>query len=128
MKKFLRHFSWILTLPLFVIVGTFAVANMGSVALDFWPFEFTYPIPVSFLILGSVFAGFLIGGLVTWASAGRQRRRARDARHRIASLERELQILRGEKARAEAKAATVPGDRQEAVLLQRPNGPGQSAA
>ncbi len=126
MKKFFRHFSWILTLPLFLIVGAFAVANMESVALDFWPFQLTYPVPASFLILGSVFAGFLIGGLVTWASAGRQRRRARAARNRIALLEREVQILHSEKALAEAKAAA--GGRAETVLLQRSNGPSQSAA
>ena len=72
-------------------------------------------------------AGSLIGGLVAWASAGRLRRRARDARHRIASLEREVQILRGDKARAEANAAAA-GERTTALALQRPNGPGQSAA
>lgn len=128
MKKFLRQFSWIFTLPFFLVVGTFAVTNMDFVTLDFWPFPWLAPVPLSILILGSVFAGFLLGGLAIWTSAGRQRGHARAARNRIAQLERDLQILRHEKARAEAKATATAGNPSEAVLLRRPDGPGQSAA
>lgn len=128
MKKFFRHFSWVLTLPFAVVVVIFAVANRGAVTVDFWPFPLVLQVWLSILILVCVLTGILIGALLMWLSAGKLRRRAREARNRIAQLERDVQIAQQAKAHAEAKAAVPAAGRPEAPLLGQSGGSGQSAA
>jgi uncharacterized integral membrane protein len=70
-----KHFSWILTLPLTVVVIVFAVANRDFVPLDLWPFEIALQVPVFALVLGSMILGFLIGALAMWLSGGAARTR-----------------------------------------------------
>jgi uncharacterized integral membrane protein len=96
-----KHFSWILTLPLTLVIVVFAVANRQFVPLDLWPFEIALKAPLFVLVLGSVLVGFFAGALVMWLSGRRQRRQARAARNQVAKLEREVQ--RQGQNRAEAK-------------------------
>ncbi len=101
-----KHFSWILTIPLTLVVVIFAIANREFVPLDLWPFGLSRPLPIFVLILGGMFVGFLIGALVMWLSSGKQRKRAREARHQVAKLERRVKEL--ERAQAQAKGGTAP--------------------
>ncbi len=93
---------------MFVIVS-FAFANFDYVSLDLWPLAFSLSVPLSVLILGSLFLGVLIGGLAVWLSAGRTRRRARQARRRADELEREVARLRRERERAAGAPGAGPG-------------------
>ena len=104
----MKHFSWILTVPLTVVVIVFAVANREFVPLDLWPFEFAVQVPIFALVLCSMFVGFLIGALAMWLSSGKQRRRARAARGRLAKLEREVQVQQGAGATGSAPRTVVP--------------------
>lgn len=104
----MKHFSWILTLPVTVVVIVFAVANRDFVPLDLWPFEIALQIPVFVLVLGSMFLGFLIGALTMWLSAGKQRRRSRTARSRLTKLEREVQRQQSTAAAAHGSQPAVP--------------------
>ena len=118
----MKHVSWILTLPLTVLVIVFAVANREFVPLDLWPFEIAVQLPVFVLVLGSMFVGFLIGALTMWLSGGKQRRRARSARGRLAKLERDVQRQQASIAAGSATRATVP-----MVAPPRPTGdPGET--
>ncbi len=104
-----KRLSWILTLPLIIVTVVFAAANFDFVSLDLWPFAFSLSVPLSVLILGSLFLGVLIGGLAVWLSAGRTRRCARQARRRADELEREVARLRGERERAAGAPGAGPG-------------------
>jgi uncharacterized integral membrane protein len=117
-----KHFSWILTLPLTVVVIVFAVANRDFVPLDLWPFEIALQVPVFALVLGSLFLGFLIGALAMWLSGGKQRRQARAARGRLAKLERAVQRQQGAAPPGPGARAAVP-----MVAPPRPTGdPGET--
>jgi len=89
-----RHLSWLITAPLTLLAIVFAVSNRGDVPISFWPLPFLVNIPAFALVLGSLVAGFLAGGLFAWAGGRRQRRAARAEKIRAAALEKELETLR----------------------------------
>lgn len=111
----MRHFSWLLTLPLTVVVVAFALANRTFVAVDLWPFE-PVSVPVFLLVLSSLLVGFLLGALIMWLSLGKQRRRARAQRGQIAKLERQTKELERVQPHAKAGPATT-------LPVAAPNGP-----
>jgi uncharacterized integral membrane protein len=104
-----KRFSWILTLPLIVVVVIFAIANRESTTLDLWPFELSAQLPLFVILLACVVIGMVVGGVATWLSAAPVRRRARRARRQVAELERELGRLRQERDRAAQAATSVEG-------------------
>ncbi len=104
-----KHFSWLLTFPLAVMVVVFAVANRAFVPLDLWPFAIEVRIPIFLLVLGSMLLGFLIGALVMWLSTGRQRRQSRAAKGRIAKLERQTRELEQARDRPETRSGAPAG-------------------
>ena len=86
-----KVFFWIVVMPLAAAVIVFSVNNRADVVLDLWPLDMvTQPLPVFSVVLAGLFAGFLIGGLVVWISAGKARRRARREGHRADRAEREI--------------------------------------
>ena len=88
----MRLLSWIILLPVALAAVVFSVVNREPVALDLWPLPFTAETPVFLIVLVSVFAGFVWGGLVAWVSAARGRRRA--IARRVAGAEREVEELK----------------------------------
>jgi uncharacterized integral membrane protein len=114
-----KRLTWILTLPLIVAAVVFSIANREAIILDLWPFDLSSPpMPLSLALLASLMLGIIIGGLATWLSAGRMRRRARQARRRIEELEREVARLARERAEPSGAAglptpAQGPGPRSE---------------
>ena len=91
----MRRLSFIVSLPLFIILVVFAVDNRGDVALSFWPLPWGAALPVFVALFLALLIGFLAGAVAAWLSAGRTRRRLRDlgetARaqaHQIAEQER----------------------------------------
>ena len=110
----MKRFSWILTLPLIVVAAIFAIANRGPITLDLWPFEASPRLPLFVILLACLVFGLVVGGLATWLSAAPTRRRARQARQRVAELEREVARLRQERDRA--ARAVAPADSGQAGL------------
>jgi len=109
-----KRFSWILTLPLIVVAAIFAIANREPITLDLWPFEASPRLPLFVILLACLVFGLVVGGLATWLSAAPTRRRARQARQRVAELEREVARLRQERDRA--ARAVAPADSGQAGL------------
>lgn len=101
----MKHISWIVTLPLTLVLVVFSLANREPVSVDFWPFGWQQTLPLSWLVLGSLFAGFLIGGVIMWLSGARARHRARDLRFDKTHLEREVIRLKREVERVKGQAA-----------------------
>lgn len=90
----LRALSWIVTLPLLAIAVIFAVNHRDAVPIDLWPLPMAVSVPLYMLVLVGIFVGFLIGGILTWLSQGRHRRRARQRGYRVEQLERDLDGVR----------------------------------
>lgn len=111
----MKRLSWIVTLPLLVIVIVFSVANRHLVTIDLWPFALTQPIPLSWLVLGAAFVGFVIGALVMWLSGAGTRRRARMLDFDKTHLQREVLRLRREVERAKAPPAARPASGSASV-------------
>ena len=92
----MKRFSWILTLPLSLIVIVFALSNRESVTINLWPFELTQPIPLFLILLGALFIGFITGGSIAWLAQSGKRRAGRRARREAKQLSDEVQRLRSE--------------------------------
>ena len=109
----MKHFSWIITLPLLVAVVVFSVNNIGDMALDLWPFGIVVMWPTYLVVLLTFVLGFIGGGIVMWLSAGSTRREARRQRAEARRLQHELDSLR--RATEAAKPASPPAPGQLAA-------------
>lgn len=107
----MKHLSWIVTIPVMVIVVVFAVANRDDVLLRFWPLPWSSELPVYLIVLGCLFLGFVLGGVVTWLSGAPRRRRARRTAERAREMSRQLAELqrRQETAADAARQAATAG-------------------
>ena len=86
-----KVFYWIIVVPLAAVIIVFSVNNRTEVRLDLWPLEAaTVPLPVYLIVLVCTVAGFFVGGVIAWRSAGRTRSRARTQARRADQAEREL--------------------------------------
>lgn len=101
----MRRLSWIVTLPLMLVLVVFSLANRGEVSLDLWPFNESVTLPLAWLLLAALFIGLLIGGGVAWLSGAKHRRRARELRFDKTHLERETIRLKREVERLKAAAS-----------------------
>ncbi len=104
----MRLLSWFVVVPTALAVVAFSVSNRADVTVDFWPLPFTSEFRVFAVVLVSVFAGFVLGGLVAWISGGRRRRRARAMARRAKAAEAEAARLRD----------TVAGLEEAAVMQE----------
>lgn len=118
----MKRLSWIVSLPLLFLAVLFALSNRQAVTLDLWPFEVGLTLPLYLLFLATLFIGFLFGGLAAWLSAGRQRRRARELRNRLAALEREVAIGARDISPPANRNAPAQPQRPAANLPAAPNG------
>jgi uncharacterized integral membrane protein len=87
----MRHFSWLLSLPLFVAFVVFALQNRTQVSLSFWPFDAQMNMPVSVLSLGLLVIGFVLGSFVTGLTILRQTFINRRLTREVASLNKKLE-------------------------------------
>ena len=94
----LRKLSWVLTIPITLVVVVFTLANRQPVAIDLWPFDLVAEPPLYLLVLLTLLLGFLLGIVVLWLAGGRARDRARRAHYRASDLEREVAWLRRKQA------------------------------
>jgi len=94
----MRLITWIVGLVVAVTAVLFAVSNRASVSITVWPFPFALDVGLYIIVLASVFAGFLVGALVTWVAQGKHRRKVRRQRSEIRSLEGDVAALRSYQA------------------------------
>lgn len=84
----------LITVPLLTLLVVFALSNTQPVRLGLWPLDLALEAPLSVAVLVGMAVAFLIGGMVVWVNELGQRRRARDAEHRIQLLEAQIAALR----------------------------------
>lgn len=107
----LAFLKGLVLLPIAVIVVLLSVANRHPVVLSFDPFakgnpELSVTLPLFALILGSVVVGVVLGGIGSWAAAGKQRRARRMSNREISRLSAEADRLR---ANLVSNRAALPG-------------------
>jgi uncharacterized integral membrane protein len=110
-----KHLSWIVTIPVTLVVVVFALANRHEVRLSFWPFPWATDLPVYVIVLCCLLVGFLLGAGLAWLSGGPRRRRARQTAERARALADQLAELK----RRQAAANQAPTN-QAAALEHRP--------
>ena len=79
---------------LVAVVATFAVKNGGDVTLRYYFGLESRPIPLSLLILFSVFVGIVIAFGFSIAACSRLKREVRSRDHALQNLSRQLEVLK----------------------------------
>ena len=123
----MKHLSWIVTFPLMLVLVVFSLANREPVPVDFWPFDWGYFVPLSWLMLGALFVGFLTGALIMWLSGAKARHRARDLRFDKAHLEREVIRLKREVDRVKEQVSQDPQSTPSSAVAVRNGAKGASS-
>lgn len=90
----MRLILWAIAAVIVVLAVVFAVHNFERVTIDLWPFPITLDMPLYAVILGSAFAGVLIGAAAAWLGAGKWRKLARQRGRSVSSLTRQLAAAR----------------------------------
>ena len=103
-----RFLSWVLIIPLGAAVVAFTISNRGRVLIDLWPAPISFEIPVSAAVLVAAFGGFLLGGIVSFISAGRCRSRNRQLMRMLENAKRDEAILREQVKKLEAAVSVQP--------------------
>jgi lipopolysaccharide assembly protein A len=99
MNRWARRLSWLISVPITLITIIFAVWNRQLVTLDLFPLPLAPELPVYLLVLGSLFIGFILGGLTAWIAARPARRQRRRMRAESDALAREVADLRSQRAK-----------------------------
>jgi len=109
--------------PAGVAVVVFALNNKSIVALNLWPFDMIVEMPLYLAVTFVLTAGVFLGGVVSWAGAGRLRGAVREhayarevARRELAAerekteaLERDLRARDLERKKAQASTGPKLG-------------------
>ena len=90
-----RLVTFLLLVPLAVVLVTLAVANRQSVTISFDPFNDARPahtltLPLHTLGLALVVLGVVVGGVAAWLRQGKWRRAAREAEGEVRALRAEI--------------------------------------
>lgn len=95
-----RIVSWLVLVPLALILVIFAMANRQPVTVYFDPLSQTAPFipPLSVPMFGVIYAlllcGILLGGIATWVSQGKNRKAKRAYKREAEALHREVDALK----------------------------------
>ena len=107
-----RIFSFLILVPLGLVIVVFAVGNRAPVIVSFDPFAAEPPmlrtsVPLFFVVLAALIAGVVIGGIASWSSQGDRRRRARALAAELKAAQAEADVLRRQ-LEASAAAPQTP--------------------
>jgi len=80
--------SWIIGLPVAIVLIAFALANRSFVTVSFDPLSsetpwFALSLPVWALLFAGIFLGLVIGWIASWVNQGKWRKAARQARNNL---------------------------------------------
>jgi uncharacterized integral membrane protein len=105
-----KHLSWIITLPITIVAVVFALSNRQPVVIDIWPLELSLTAPLYLMLLLAALVGFILGGIAMWFTAGRSRKRAREAAAKLREMEGQIANLkRSEQLRSAANDSVAQG-------------------
>ena len=93
----------IVAIAALAIIIAFAIANRAVVEVGLVPFPTTIELPVYGVFLLGLVVGVLAGGIGVWIGGHARRREARKARNRAWALENQLNVLKREADREQAR-------------------------
>ena len=113
----MRFIKILVLIPIAAIIILFSIANKGLVTVSLNPFpadaastemaSLTYQMPLYLLIFLALLVGVLLGGVASWISQGKWRKKARDnqnlaarERHRAEAVEQQMQKLQPDDSHA----------------------------
>jgi len=105
----MRRLSYIVSVPLAIVLVAFALVNRATMVVSFWPLPWTATLPGFLALFIALLIGFLVGAAAVWFSGAKGRRRARN----LADTARAQahQIAEHERRHAEARATALPPPR-----------------
>jgi uncharacterized integral membrane protein len=62
----MKYLSWIVSIPLTIIILLFVFSNFEPVSISLWPFITTITAPLAFIFILTVFISFFSGLAVMW--------------------------------------------------------------
>ena len=86
--------SFLVLVPLGLVLVTFAVVNRHMVPVDLWPLPVSMQLPFAVAMMFIFVIGVLWGGMVSWMNALNSRRLARKSKRRASQLEIQLRQLK----------------------------------
>jgi uncharacterized integral membrane protein len=108
----LRFLSLVILVPLAILIVVFCVSNRGTVPVSLDPFgtmpQYVYAVPLFMVIMASLIAGVVLGGIGTWFTQGHHRRAAWLRRHEVERLRREADDARERLRRERDGRASLP--------------------
>ncbi|HPD82531.1 MAG: LapA family protein [Alphaproteobacteria bacterium] len=81
---------WIIALPIIVGAVLFAVANPDPVTLTWSPFHKPTELPLYFVVLAFLGAGFLLGAFMAWLGMGKTRAERRRLKRENKQMEKDI--------------------------------------
>lgn len=116
-----RLISWLIMLPLAIVVVVFTIANRSVVRLDLWPMPVAIDVPAFSLGLVGGLVGFLAGAVIAWFSGGRRRALNRKLVRQVEAAQRQEVVLRDRIAKLEqAQSSLAPASPPTGNLLSAP--------
>lgn len=117
----MRLIKYLILIPLGIIVVVLSIANRGAVTVSLNPFAdaaagtdlavLSYSIPLYLLLFGFLLLGVVLGGLGSWFSQGKWRRKARENEHQASR-----QKHRAEEAEQKARELAPDLDKNHPLL------------
>ncbi len=105
----MKAFSWLLYLPLLVIVAIFAAANRHDIEINLDPLPFGLTVPVFAIVFAAIMFGIIVGSCSAWVSGRQWRRNARNLGRQKALLETEMISLREKVDAQQFPISAIPG-------------------
>ncbi|WP_306260290.1 lipopolysaccharide assembly protein LapA domain-containing protein [Pararhizobium sp. IMCC21322] len=113
--------KYLILIPLGIIVVVLSIANRGAVTVSLNPFQdsaagtdlavLSYSVPLYLLLFGFLLLGVILGGLGSWFSQGKWRRKARENEHQASR-----QQQRAEEAEKKARDMAPDHDNNHPLL------------
>lgn len=101
----MRIVAWVVSLPVTLIVVSFALSNRQGVDLALWPLAEIVTAPLYLAVLAALLLGVAVGWLLTGATLWRANAQARAQARRVAAQEREIAELKRQRDEARKDAA-----------------------
>lgn len=111
----MRLISWLITTPIALAAILFALSNKHVVPLYAFIQEIEFQIPLYLIALLPFVFGFVFGGVMSWWSQGKHRRKVRQLEKEIKALEK----LKTQKFKEDAQEVSELDDKPDLRLIEQ---------
>lgn len=118
-----RFLSFVILVPLAILIVVFCVANRAGVTVSLDPLgtmpQYAYEVPLFLVIMASLIVGVVLGGIGTFLTQGHYRRAAWKRKHEVERLRREADEARERLRQERESRPTVAGPDSTALAVPR---------